>query len=155
MGEVAADNAGQTPRRAAAALSDFCREHDVKQGFIPMFIAGMREVELVGTCEKLNNPDAPVWSAVHLTNVEAVGAGTLAYDEESQIVLPHIHVSVGLKEHSATAHTSHLLGAKIHFLTEMYLVEVDQPRWSRSRQQGLFDVPILKFLTGCDPPRPY
>ena len=128
-----------------SALSDFCREHDVKQGFIPMFIAGMREVELVGTCEKLDNPDAPVWSAVHLTNVEAIGAGTLAYDEETQTVLPHMHVSVGLKEHSATAHTSHLLGAKIHFLTEMYLVEVDQPRWSRSRQQGLFDIPILKF----------
>jgi hypothetical protein len=39
------------------ALSDFCREQDVKQGFIPMFIAGMREVELVGTFEKLDNPD--------------------------------------------------------------------------------------------------
>jgi predicted DNA-binding protein with PD1-like motif len=127
------------------ALSDFCREHDVKQGFIPMFIAGMREVELVGTCEKLDNPDAPVWSAVHLTNVEAIGAGTLAYDEESQTVLPHIHVSVGLKAHSATGHTSHLLGARVHFLTEMYLVEVDQPELSRSRQQDLFDVPLLRF----------
>ncbi|MFC5264632.1 PPC domain-containing DNA-binding protein [Kribbella qitaiheensis] len=117
------------------ALSDFCREHDVKQGFIPMFIAGMREVELVGTCEKLDNPDAPVWSAVHLTNVEAVGAGTLAYDEQSQTVLPHIHVSVGLKAHSATAHTSHLLSARIHFLTEMYLVEVAQPTLTRSGVQ--------------------
>lgn len=127
------------------ALSDFCREHDVKQGFIPMFIAGMHEVELVGTCEKLDNPDAPVWSAVHLTNVEAIGAGTLAYDEDTQTVLPHIHVSVGLKAQSATAHTSHLLGARIHFLTEMYLVEVTQPMLTRSSQQDLFDVPILRF----------
>ncbi|TCN30671.1 putative DNA-binding protein with PD1-like motif [Kribbella orskensis] len=128
-----------------SALSDFCREHDVKQGFIPMFIAGMREVELVGTCEQLEDPDAPVWSAVHLSNIEAIGAGTLAYDEESETVQPHIHVSVGLKALSATAHTSHLLAARIHFLTEMYLVEVSQPRLTRSRQKDLFDVPLLRF----------
>jgi hypothetical protein len=69
------------------ALAEFCAEHDVRQGFIPMFIAGMRDVRHVGTCEKLENPDAPVWSAVHLENVEAIGCGTLAYDEETQSVL--------------------------------------------------------------------
>lgn len=103
----------------------------------------MRDVQLVGTCEKLENPDAPVWSSVHLENVEAVGGGTLAYDDESDTVLPHIHVSVGLKAHSATAHTSHLLGAKIQFLTEMYLVEVAGPSMTRVRQPQLFDVPLL------------
>jgi predicted DNA-binding protein with PD1-like motif len=127
------------------ALADFCREHQVKQGFIPMFIAGMREVELVGTCEKLQDPDAPVWSAVHLENVEAIGAGTLAYDNETREVLPHIHVSVGLKAQSATAHTSHLLNAKVQFLTEMYLVEVAQPALTRARQPALYDVPLLRF----------
>jgi len=74
------------------------------------------------TCEKLEDPDGPVWSKVHLENVEAFGGGTLAYDAENDTVSPHIHVSVGLKPHSATAHTSHLLGATIQFLTEMYLV---------------------------------
>lgn len=127
------------------ALAEFCAEHDVRQGFIPMFIAGMRDVQLVGTCEKLDNPDAPVWSSVQLENVEAIGAGTLAYDEGTKAVLPHIHVSVGLKAHSATAHTSHLLGAKIQFLTEMYLVEVTGPRLSRVRQPALYDVPLLDF----------
>jgi hypothetical protein len=48
-----------------------------------MLIAGMREVEFVGTCEKLEDPDAPVWTAVHLENAEAIGAGTLAYDSET------------------------------------------------------------------------
>ena len=127
------------------ALAKFCAEYDVRQGFIPMFIAGMRDVQLVGTCEKLENPDAPVWSAVHLENVEAIGGGTLAYDEASCTVLPHIHASVGLKAHSATAHTSHLLGAKIHFLTEMYLVEVTAPGFSRPPQPDLFNVPLLTF----------
>jgi predicted DNA-binding protein with PD1-like motif len=128
-----------------AALDDFCTEHDVRQGFIPMFIAGMRDVELVGTCEKIEDPNAPVWNAVYLENVEAVGAGTLAYDEESGGVLPHIHVSVGLKAHSATAHTSHLLGARIQFLTEMYLVEVAAPEFGRTRRPDLYNVPLLSF----------
>jgi predicted DNA-binding protein with PD1-like motif len=127
------------------ALAEFCAEHDVRQGFIPMFIAGMRDVQLVGTCKKLEDPDAPVWSSVDLENVEAIGAGTLAYDEESNTVLPHIHVSVGLKAHSATAHTSHLLGAKIQFLTEMYLVEVSAPSFTRTRQPTMYDVPLLTF----------
>ncbi|HEY3558891.1 MAG TPA: DUF296 domain-containing protein [Kribbella sp.] len=127
------------------ALAEFCAQYGVRQGFIPMFIAGMRDVQLVGTCEKLDNPDAPVWSAVHLENVEAFGGGTLAYDEATGEVLPHIHVSVGLKAHSATAHTSHLLGAKIQFLTEMYLVEVTTPAFSRPRQPDLYDVPLLSF----------
>ncbi|MET7280119.1 DUF296 domain-containing protein [Kribbella sp. NPDC005582] len=128
-----------------AALAEFCAEHDVRQGFIPMFIAGMREVQIVGTCEKLENPDAPVWSSVHLENVEAVGAGTLAYDAATGSVLPHIHVSVGLKAQSAVAHTSHLLGAKIQFLTEMYVVEVSGPAFSRQRDPGLYNVPLLSF----------
>jgi predicted DNA-binding protein with PD1-like motif len=127
------------------ALTEFCAENDVRQGFIPIFIAGMRDVQLVGTCQKLDNPDAPVWSAVHLENVEALGADTLAYDEESGTVLPHIHVSVGIKAHSATGHTSHLLGATIHFLTELYLVEVTEPRMSRTRNPDLYDVPLLTF----------
>ena len=127
------------------ALAEFCAQYGVRQGFIPMFIAGMRDVQLVGTCEKLENPDAPVWSAVHLENVEAIGGGSLAYDEETGSVLPHIHVSVGLKAQSATAHTSHLLGARIHFLTELYLVEVTAPALSRRRQPNLYDVPLLSF----------
>jgi hypothetical protein len=30
--------------------------------------------DIVGTCDKLDNPAAPVWSKVHLTNAEALGA---------------------------------------------------------------------------------
>jgi predicted DNA-binding protein with PD1-like motif len=93
-------------------LARFCRDHGVQQGYIPMFLAGFAEADVVGTCEKLDNPDAPVWSKVHVTNVEALGCGTIARDERDGI-LPHIHTSVGRKEHSATAHTSHLLAATV------------------------------------------
>lgn len=84
-------------------------------------------------------------SKVQLANVEAMGCGTLAYQPDEDRILPHIHVSVGLKEHSATAHTSHLPTAKVQFLTEMLLVEVLDPPITRPRNPELYDVPLLTF----------
>jgi predicted DNA-binding protein with PD1-like motif len=126
------------------SLARFCRDNSVRQGYIPMFLAGFAEADIVGTCEKLDDPQAPVWSKVHVTNVEALGCGTIARDNADGI-LPHIHASVGLKEHSATAHTSHLLAATIQFLTEMIIVEVDSPEMTRPRDRDLYDVPLLSF----------
>lgn len=101
-----------------SSLASFCQQNNVRQGYIPMFIAGFAETDIVGTCEKLDDPKAPVWTKVHLTNVEAMGCGTIARDNADGILL-HIHTPVGLKEHSATAHTSHLLSAKIQFQTRV------------------------------------
>lgn len=110
-----------------------------------MFIAGLSTAEVVGTCERLADPAAPVWSRVHLRNVEALGGGTLAVDLATGDVLPHLHLSVGLKEHSATARTSHLLAATVQFLVEMVVIEVTGPTLTRTRQPDLYDVPLLGF----------
>ena len=126
------------------SLATFCRDNGIRQGYIPMFLAGFAEADIVGTCEKLEDPEAPVWSKVHVTNVEALGCGTIARDDADGI-LPHIHTSVGLKEHSATAHTSHLLAATIQFLTEMIIVEVNAPEITRPHTRNLYDVPLLTF----------
>lgn len=125
------------------ALTDACRAHDIKQGYIPMFIAGLSTAKIVGTCQRLDNPDAPVWTHVDLTNVEALGGGTIAWDDTNQKILPHIHITAGLKEHSATAHTSHLLDATVQFLTEMLIIEVASPAMRRLPNPGLYDVPQL------------
>ena len=127
-----------------ASLADFCRENDVRQGFIPMFLAGFADADIVGTCEKLEDPQAPVWTKVHVTNVEALGCGTIARDDADGI-LPHVHVAVGLKEHSAIAHTSHLLSAKVQFLTEMLVVEILAPEMTRPKDHSLYGVPLLTF----------
>lgn len=126
-------------------LTAFCTTNNVGQGYIPMFIAGFAEAEIVGTCEKLADPGAPVWSTVHLTNVEALGCGTLAHDPETGRVLPHIHTSLGLKERSALGHTSHLLSARVQFLVEMLLIEITTPTMLRTREPALYDVPLLRF----------
>lgn len=127
------------------ALGEFCRANNVRQGFIPSFIAGFSEVEIVGACDKLEDPKAPVWSKVHLTNVEAFGGGTLAFDERSGQVHPHIHVAVGEKERGAAGYASHLLSARVQFLTEMLIIEVAAPSMLRERQPDLYDVPLLRF----------
>ncbi len=129
------------------ALAEFCRTNRVRQGYIPMFIAGFAEAAIVGTCGPLDDPLAPVWSSVLLTNVEALGGGTIAYDEAEDKILPHIHITVGLKENNATAHTSHLLRANVQFLTEMLLIEVAAPAMRREQDPGLYDVPLLQFGT--------
>ena len=127
------------------ALDATCRSHGIRQGYIPMFIAGLRDADIVGTCERLEDPDAPVWSKVHLTNLEALGGGTLTYDPDTDTIAPHIHLSVGLKAHSATGHTSHLLAATVQFLTELVIIEATAPALRRVRRADLYDVPLLQF----------
>ncbi|MDQ1304301.1 MAG: hypothetical protein QG671_128 [Actinomycetota bacterium] len=126
-------------------LAEFCRQNGVRQGYVPLFVAGFAEAEIVGACEKIENPEAPVWSKVHLTGVEALGCGTLAYDSETGTVLPHIHTTLGEKARSATGRTSHLLSARVQFLAEMLVVEVTSPAMSRPKKAALFDVPLLTF----------
>jgi len=128
-----------------SALADACRVHDIRQGYIPMFIAGLSTAKIVGTCQRLDDPHAPVWSHVEVTNIEALGGGTIAWDETTQSIKPHIHITVGLKEHSATAHTSHLLSGTVQFLTEMLVIEVAAPAMRRVPNPALYDVPQLRF----------
>lgn len=130
------------------ALHEACRHHNIRAGYIPMFIAGFATADLVGTCQRLDDPAAPVWSVVQLSNIEAIGSGTLAWDETIDSIAPHVHVTVGLKEHSATAHTSHLLAATVQFLTEMIIVEVSEPALLRRRDPTLYEVPLLRFDSG-------
>src|SRR5205814_657622 len=126
-------------------LAEFCKAKGIRYGYIPMFLAGFSEVGIVGACDKIENPEAPVWSKVHLTNVEALGCGTLAYDPDTDQVLPHIHTSLGEKARSAVGHTSHLLHARVQFLVEMLVVEVLAPSMTRPRNPQLYDVPLLTF----------
>jgi predicted DNA-binding protein with PD1-like motif len=126
-------------------LVTFCDAERIRQGYIPMFLAGFEEAEIVGTSEKLEDPHAPVWSRVHLENVEAIGCGTIAYDDENDRISPHIHTSLGIKYHGATGHTSHLLSARVLFLVEMLVIEIASPMMHRQRNPSLYDVPLLRF----------
>jgi len=40
------------------SLEAFCDQNGVRQGYIPMFLAGFAEADVVGTCDKLQDPAA-------------------------------------------------------------------------------------------------
>ncbi|MGW1785088.1 PPC domain-containing DNA-binding protein [Streptomyces sp. NPDC002143] len=125
-------------------LIAFCTEHGIRSGYLPMFLGGFRTVRLVGTCERIVDPDAPVWTGADYQTVEALGSGTIAWDEEVGVVAPHIHVSVGLKGQAADGRTSHLLAAEVQFIHELFLVEVVEPTMTRPKL-GIHGVPTLQF----------
>jgi predicted DNA-binding protein with PD1-like motif len=126
-------------------LVTFCADNNVKQGYIPCFIGAFRAARIVGTCQPAD-PTAPMLdSAVEVAFVETFGTGTVAYDPEQQTVLPHVHLSVGERLHSADTMTSHLFGATVQFLVEMVLVEVLSPTMVRTKNPALYDLALLSF----------
>ncbi|WP_043660922.1 PPC domain-containing DNA-binding protein [Nocardia thailandica] len=128
-----------------SSLSRFCHDNAVRAGYIPTFVASFSEADIVGTCQRLDNPGAPVRSAVHLRNTDGVGAGTVALDPATGEVRPHLHVALGVKEHSATAHASHLFNARVQFSAELIVVEAAAPSFQRVPEPGLYGVPLLWF----------
>ncbi|MFF5085490.1 PPC domain-containing DNA-binding protein [Actinoplanes sp. NPDC000266] len=131
-----------------SSLRQACQDHHIQSAYIPIFVACLSSVDLVGTCQRLDDSQVPVWDTVQLRNVEAVGGGTLAYDDTTGQIAPHLHVAVGLKELSATGYTSHLLDATVQFLTELVIVEITDPFLHRRTAPELYDVPLLRFGTG-------
>ncbi len=127
------------------ALIAFCEQHDVRQGYIPMFIGAFSEAQIVGTCNGLTHPEQPLWDHTRIEHVEALGGGTLAHDPTTGLVLPHIHLSAGLKGASADGRTSHLLSARVQFLSELLITEVTAPTMTRPRNPDLYNVPLLTF----------
>lgn len=128
-----------------AGLSRFCRENEVRQGYIPMFLAAFARTEIAGTCQRVADPQEPVRLPVYLEKVEAMGVGTFSWDPDKQDVVPHVHVTVGLKHLAAAAYSSHLITAEVQYLTEMLVVEVVHPEMRRPVKTDLWDVPLLTF----------
>lgn len=131
-------------------LGAFCAEYGIRSAYIPMFLGGFHAVQLVGTCDPIDDPSAPVWDATEYTMLEALGSGTIAWDEESNVLAPHIHVAVGLKGQVAEGRTSHLLGGRVQFISELFVVEVVDPPMTRPRL-GRHEVPTLQFSRPLGP----
>ncbi|MEU4586583.1 DUF296 domain-containing protein [Kitasatospora aureofaciens] len=110
-----------------------------------MFIAAFSEAKIVGTWDGLTQPELPLWDHTRAEFVEAFGEGTHAHDPATGLILPHIHLAAGLKGDNADGRTSHLLSARVQFLSELLIVEVAGPTMTRPRNPHLYDVPLLTF----------
>ncbi|WP_446040132.1 PPC domain-containing DNA-binding protein [Streptomyces sp. SID1121] len=133
-------------------LTRFCEDQGIRSGYIPTFVGGFHSARLVGSCEPLADPEAPLWEEITINTLEALGGGTLAWDLEKDCLAPHIHVAAGIKGASADGRVSHLVGAKVQFISEIPIVEVigdtEGPALTRRRDANFPDVPLLGFGTG-------
>lgn len=128
-------------------LEEFCSVNNVKQGYVPFFSGDFSKITIVGTCNKTENPEAPMLnSPAYFENVESFGCGTIAYDKETGKILPHFHISIGSRLSSATAHTSHFIDGKVQFLIEMVFVEVLFPSMERITNENVFNLKLLDFI---------
>jgi predicted DNA-binding protein with PD1-like motif len=127
------------------ALESFCAQHGIRAGYIPLFIGGFRTARLIGTCKPPADPEAPVWDEIEVELLEAVGAGTIAWDTAGDRLAPHVHVTTGLRTDAAHARTSHLFGAQVQFITELVIVEILSPTLTRPRVPEMYDAPLLSF----------
>ncbi len=127
------------------SLTRFCRENGVQQGYLAVFLGAFSTVSLIGTCEPVDDEFEPMPQSVHLTNVEGIGSGTIAWSAADELTLPHLHVAVGLKSYSATAYAGHLLAATVQYVTEIVVEEVISPRFRRVPDPAARGIPALSF----------
>jgi predicted DNA-binding protein with PD1-like motif len=128
-----------------SSLKSFCEQHNVKQGYIPLFVGAFENVKVVGTCHK-TDPRLPMYdSYVEAEFVETVGAGTIAWDEESNSISPHVHLGIGKRLQGADGITSHLFEGTVQFTIELVVVEVLEPLITRQADRDLYDIKLLTF----------
>jgi predicted DNA-binding protein with PD1-like motif len=126
------------------ALAGFFKENNIRQAHIPSIVGAFSEARIVGTCEKLDDPNQPSYGHVYLECLEIVGSGTMAYDEKKGMITPNIHVSAGIRSNSAIAYTGHLMSGKVLFLVELMIIEILEPSMRRIAS----DLPytVLKYV---------
>jgi predicted DNA-binding protein with PD1-like motif len=132
------------------ALATACKEHDLRHGYIPVFLGAFTRAELIGTCTEIEDPWAPLKTSVELDNVEGSGCGTIAWDPARDDVHLHVHAGFGVKRHAALGYAGHLLSARTQYTVEVVIVEVTAPAWWRMPHPLVRDIPTLTFVT---PPR--
>jgi predicted DNA-binding protein with PD1-like motif len=128
-----------------SSLAQVCRDNNIRQGYIPVFVGAFSYVKVAGTCTDMD-PQLPMFdSFVESEFVETVGGGTIAWDAETESISPHVHLSVGKRMHGAEGITSHLFEATVQFTLELVVVEVIGPRWTRKVDPDVYDLRLLTF----------
>ncbi|MFF8945985.1 DUF296 domain-containing protein [Streptomyces sp. NPDC014864] len=127
------------------ALSTFCRDNGVRQGYIPSFNRGPRGGRDRGLLREARGPGRTGLGEDVRHQRRGVRRRHPRHAPATGEILPHIHVSAGLKAQSADGRTSHLLSAEVQFLSELLIVEVTSPTMTRPRNPDLYDVPLLTF----------
>jgi predicted DNA-binding protein with PD1-like motif len=125
-------------------LRRFCRKNNVRQGYIPTLIGAFKDIQVKGSMSK--DLDKPELERIRVEGAELMGGGTIAYDEDADEILPHVHVALGDRLKAGAGVTSCLLDATVNFTVEMVLVEIISPKMVRVENPSLFNMKLLSLI---------
>ncbi|WP_172582867.1 PCC domain-containing protein [Subtercola boreus] len=127
------------------SIVEACRQHDVRQGYIPVFLGAFRSVRLIASHEPIADPEPPLPAAVEVAYTEGIGSGSLVWNEQTGTPTVHLHVAVGAKDRAGLAAAGHLLAATTHYTVELVLEEVLAPRMVRVADSAAHGLENLRF----------
>ncbi len=127
------------------SLAQACRAHGIRQGFVPVFSGAFRTVRLIAADVPVADQEPPLPQEVTVTYTEGIGSGTIFWDEHAHVVVPHVHLAVGVKNAGAAGFAGHLLGAEAHYTVEVLLEEVVAPVLLRVPDPRAYGIPTMRF----------
>lgn len=131
-----------------ASVAAACREHGIRQGFVPVFSGAFRSVRFIAADAPVPDQEPPLRQEVTVTYTEGIGSGTILWDEVAGAALPHLHLAVGVKNAAAAGFAGHLLGAEAHYTVEVLVEEVVAPAMLRVPDPRAFGIPTMRFGPG-------
>ncbi|MDZ8171518.1 PPC domain-containing DNA-binding protein [Microbacterium xanthum] len=144
----------QTGRRIAVSLepgddligsiADACTRYRISQGVIVTLSGAFRDVELIAAQSPSADPEPPLPDSVHIPYTEGIGSGTVTSDADGDLVV-HVHLAVGRKDAGARGFAGHVLTAEAHYVVEIVIDEVLQPRMVRTPSEQTWGLPTLDF----------
>ncbi|GAA1947462.1 PPC domain-containing DNA-binding protein [Microbacterium aquimaris] len=125
------------------SIASACAHHRISQGVIVTLSGAFRDVELIAAQTPSADPEPPLPESVRIPYTEGIGSGTITTGAEGHVV--HVHLAVGRKDAGARAFAGHVLAAEAHYVVEIVIDEVLNPRMLRTPSDQTWGLPTLDF----------
>lgn len=130
------------------AIIEFCKKNNIKAGYIPMCIGGIKNPEIINPDPKSKGSDAQPVIKKFSSIMEFSASGTIALDTQGNYI-NHLHIITGGDKHKLIC-MGHLAAGEIAILTEIVIIEAENIEAVRDIDQGVFPKPLLFFKSKVD-----
>ncbi|PRY68813.1 putative DNA-binding protein with PD1-like motif [Glaciihabitans tibetensis] len=128
------------------SISDACVAHDIRQGFIPVFVGAFRAARFIASHSPIDDQETPLKEVVDIAYAEGLGSGSVTWDAAAQRHQIHVHLVAGVKDAAAAGFAGHLLSATTHYVAEVVIDEVIDPQMVRVADPDAFGIENLRFI---------
>ena len=125
------------------AITEFCKKHDIKAGYIPLLQGGLKNAEIINPDTENESKDAVPLVKRYEYTMEFLGQGTIALNKNGEYE-NHLHVVCGGDKHNLVC-MGHLVKGEMAILTEVVFVEAQGIEMVRDMDPGVFSKPLLFF----------